>query len=451
MVNNMEDIKISELSETTELDGLYTIGTDKNNLSKKVSLQFLKDAANYANAQGDYAKETAEGINGNIGANDFPVFSESKSYKANDIVRYYNRLYRFRANHIGEWNGNDAVLTSIHEILNDKVSDLEEDVIQLKIKVDSGAGGGSGEGGAGMIIVDNAEYLDMLAVPKGTVASVVTETENETEKPLSELYDFIAEGGNPQGEVDYDILPRMTDVAITFPNTTWSDGRILIGREGGVASSRYYLVVDSTRVRFAYGQGEILLLAENNGETILRYDDAVAQMHDILRGVDGLRYMGISAGSIEDLSQFFAIIQREVIADAYILGENWQRLMKDGEMPEIDLSALATKEEVIENEEITAAALNDLDKRVKASATTESVASILLSLQDYSKKTDVAESIAALSNEVNATIESLTNNVIENEEVTATALNDLNDKKASKEDVANAIAEAITNTLNTAV
>ena len=60
--------------------------------------------------------------------------------------------------------------------------------------------------------------------------------------------------------------------------------------------------------------------------------------------------------------------------------------MKDGEMPEIDLSALATKEEVIENEEITAAALNDL-----------------------------------------------------------------NDKKASKEDVANAIAEAITNTLNTAV
>lgn len=394
MANNMEDIKISELSETTELDGLFTIGTDKNNLSKKVSLQFLKDAANYANAQGDYAKETAEGINGNIGANDFPVFSESKNYKANDIVRYYNRLYRFKANHIGKWNGNDAVLTSIHEILNDKVSDLEEDVIQLKIKVDSGAGGGSGEGGAGMIIVDNAEYLDMLAVPKGTVASVVTETETETEKPLSELYDFIAEGGDPQGEVDYDTLPRVTDVALTLPNIpTWPDGRILLGREGGVTSSRYYLVVDATRVRFAYGQGEILLLAQNDGETIASFDDAVAQMHEVLRGVDGLRYMGISAGSIEDLSQLFAIIQREVLADAYILGETWQRLMKDGEMPEIDLSALAQK--------------TDLD--------------------------------------------ALTEAVVENEEVTAAALNDLNDKKASKEDVANAIAEAITNTLNTAV
>ena len=267
------------------------------------------------------------------------------------------------------------------------LADIKANVAKLKVMVESGAGGG-GEGGGGLIIVDDREILDALEVPQGTIASVVTETDNETEKPLAELYDFIAEGGNPQGEVDYDILPRMTDVALTFPNLpTWPDGRILIGREGGVTSSRYYLVVDSTRVRFAYGQGEILLLAENNGETIAVYDDAVAQMHEILRGVDGLRYMGIAAGSIEDLSQFFAIIQREVIADAYILGETWKRLMKDGEMPEIDLSALAQK--------------TDLD--------------------------------------------ALTEAVVENEEVTAAALNDLNDRKASKEDVANAIAEATEN------
>lgn len=53
--------------------------------------------------------------------------------------------------------------------------------------------------------------------------------------------------------------------------------------------------------------------------------------------------------------------------------------------------------------------------------------------------------------ELNDAINALTEAVVENEEVTAAALNDLNDKKASKEDVANAIAEAITNTLNTAV
>ena len=50
-----------------------------------------------------------------------------------------------------------------------------------------------------------------------------------------------------------------------------------------------------------------------------------------------------------------------------------------------------------------------------------------------------------------ADLDALTEAVVENEEVTAAALNDLNDRKASKEDVANAIAEAITNTLNTAV
>lgn len=58
----METIKISELEQTTDLQGLYTIGTDKNNLSKKVSLEFLAEAAEYANRQGDYAKDSADAI-----------------------------------------------------------------------------------------------------------------------------------------------------------------------------------------------------------------------------------------------------------------------------------------------------------------------------------------------------------------------------------------------------
>lgn len=57
----------------------------------------------------------------------------------------------------------------------------------------------------------------------------------------------------------------------------------------------------------------------------------------------------------------------------------------------------------------------------------------------------------ASKDELNDAIGTLTAEIVTNEEVTAAALNDLNDKKASKEDVANAIAEAITNTLNTAV
>lgn len=78
----MADIKISELPETTDLEGLYTIGTDKNNLSKKVSFNFLKDAANYANMQGDYAKEVGDSYGGKLTELESEVyeFSESAEY-----------------------------------------------------------------------------------------------------------------------------------------------------------------------------------------------------------------------------------------------------------------------------------------------------------------------------------------------------------------------------------
>ena len=122
----MADIKISELEPTTDLEGLYTIGSDKNNLSKKVSLQFLKDAANYANEQGDYAKEVGDTVNGNVGVNDYPAFSASASYSAGDIVRYNGTLYQFTANHAASaWNGNDVKATSINAITSGKLTELE--------------------------------------------------------------------------------------------------------------------------------------------------------------------------------------------------------------------------------------------------------------------------------------------------------------------------------------
>ena len=62
----MADIKISELEPTTDLQGLYTIGSDKNNLSKKVSLQFIADVADYAKEQGDYAKNVGGSLSGKI-------------------------------------------------------------------------------------------------------------------------------------------------------------------------------------------------------------------------------------------------------------------------------------------------------------------------------------------------------------------------------------------------
>lgn len=122
----MADIKISELEPTTDLEGLYTIGADKNNLSKKVSLQFLKDAANYANEQGDYAKQAGDTVNGNVGVSDYPEFSASQSYVIGDIVRYNGVLYSFTANHAASaWNGSDVKATSINAITSGKLTELE--------------------------------------------------------------------------------------------------------------------------------------------------------------------------------------------------------------------------------------------------------------------------------------------------------------------------------------
>lgn len=127
----MAERKISELESTTDLQDLYTIGTDKNNNSKKVKLQFVKEAADYANAQGDYAKEVADNTAGNTGVNDYPAFSASGIYSAGDVVNYNGKLYRFTAPHqSGVWNGNDVVPTSINAESQRKLTELSAEIAQ---------------------------------------------------------------------------------------------------------------------------------------------------------------------------------------------------------------------------------------------------------------------------------------------------------------------------------
>ena len=48
----MKKIKISELPLCSTLKGLFTIGTDSQNRSVKVSLQFVEDKTNTAVANG---------------------------------------------------------------------------------------------------------------------------------------------------------------------------------------------------------------------------------------------------------------------------------------------------------------------------------------------------------------------------------------------------------------
>lgn len=121
--------KISELAETTDLAGLYTIGSDRNNQSKKVPLQFVKEAADYANAQGDYAKGVGDTVQGNTGVDEYPVFSASTQYAAGSVVRYNDKLYRFTSLHpAGSWVGTDAVETSIKAETELKLTELESEI-----------------------------------------------------------------------------------------------------------------------------------------------------------------------------------------------------------------------------------------------------------------------------------------------------------------------------------
>ena len=301
------------------------------------------------------------------------------------------------------------------------LADIKADVAKLKVMVETGAGGG-GEGGGGLIIVDDKETLEALEVPMGTIASVV----NDGSVSLSAMYDYLADGGSLDS-VDYTQLDTVRDVKCKFPEmSVWPRGYMYLLGTNDSESTRYYFSSNTTQVLFRYvlnGELQPFILAENNSGVITINDEAIRQMHEVLRSVPDLRYIGVQDGNIADMSQFFEIIIEEAQADAYILGETWQRLMKDGEMPEIDLSALAQKadldtltEAVVENEEVTAAALNDLNTRVNDSATKGDIQTINDAFANYPTKTEIAESL-----------ESLTTYVDE------------------------AISEAITNTLNTAV
>lgn len=46
------------------------------------------------------------------------VFSENGNYGIGDLVMYYNLLYKFTANHSGEWNFSDVQETNLRELLN---------------------------------------------------------------------------------------------------------------------------------------------------------------------------------------------------------------------------------------------------------------------------------------------------------------------------------------------
>lgn len=63
MAEEIVKIKISELPPATTLEGLYTIGVDKDNRSVKAGLEFVQQAADNANSEATNAADAASDAN----------------------------------------------------------------------------------------------------------------------------------------------------------------------------------------------------------------------------------------------------------------------------------------------------------------------------------------------------------------------------------------------------
>ena len=148
-------------------------------------------------------------------------------------------------------------------------------------------------------------------------------------------------------------------------------------------------------------------MAENNiagFKKLIRYAQNLAEYEQ-----------GIAEGIIDE--NVFVIVLDEKVAKFKGQTFDWS-----GGGGSIDLSTLATKEEVqnltnemIANEEVHAAALNDLNDRIN----------------------EISENVsgaAATKEELEAAINGVVDTILENEEVAAAAFNDLNESIASKAD-----------------
>lgn len=191
---------------------------------------------------------------------------------------------------------------------------------------------------------------------------------------------------------------------------------------------------------------------------------AIESFNEIIAFLNGVEDSESLDSIIASIEQQIANKQDILVSGTSIKTINGESILGEGNIVvNVDTSNLATKEEVtnlqnevIANEEVTAAAFNEINDRINAisenvSGTTvtkeefeSTVTTINESIETKADATSTSESISSLEESVNeintslanyATTESLANEVeainnaiLENEEITAAALNDLQSK-----------------------
>ena len=195
---------------------------------------------------------------------------------------------------------------------------------------------------------------------------------------------------------------------------------------------------------------------------------AIESFNEIIAFLNGVEDSESLDSIIAYIEQQIAGKQDKLVSGTNIKTINGESILGEGNIVvNVDTSNLATKEELIEVEEVHAAALNDLNDRI--GAIEENVSGSTVSKEEFeSTVTSINESITGkadttyvnteLGKKADTTyvdekfgsidfstlatkeeVQNLTNEIIDNEEVHAAALNDLEERKADKEYVEDAL------------
>lgn len=235
-----------------------------------------------------------------------------------------------------------------------------------------------------LVLIENRDEIGMVTVDKTDAFNLVTRSSMEE---IEDNPNLVIETVELESDVaiaptvEYVPIQIDADTELSETSTNAVENRVITA----ALKEKQDVIADLESIRSGAGKGatavqhnELATVAKTGSYSDLKNTPVIpaAVTESTVSGWGFTKDKGqVVVDTVEELEQLDLpkgyLVGVRSSADAYILGETWQRLMKDGEMPEIDLSALAQKtdldaltEAVVENEEVTAAALNDLKKEI---------------------------------------------------------------------------------------
>ena len=260
-------------------------------------------------------------------------------------------------------------------------------------------------------------------------------------------------------------IPGLGDVVKTVANLALYQQRVA---EGKTSDGVIYLVLAERKVFFngedwTEGGGKIeyrtfLTGAVNNAGKA----ENLASLNAFLEGKALLYYPYAEGGVTHNLS----LVEYIVVDGVYVFRFDYEDTTLSQILVEVSADGTASEDIIIVNKifdpKLIADSTNAPQTRVVYEELTKAEEVIAAALNDLNDRKADKEFVEDALKNIDTSglaskeeLEAITNEVITNEEIVASALNDLEDRKADKEAVENAItsaiASAITTTLNTEV